>query len=276
MLPASVVPVSGVQTCWSFPALATGLFSSNTVIVTWSLEKGVVHGPLVTAHWNTFRPTLNPLTSVLGSFGSAKMPVPVTTVQPTAGVLTALPVKVVFVVGAQFLVGARISRWCVIIIQRWSTYRRDRASAGPFETVQTKVFAPMPSALTVVAGSLASAKVPDPDHGPGTYQARRPHYRSVWRSWSACRGPGLGLRLTPGCSHRIRGCSPIRRPFTQGPLSTDHWNTFVPRQDRDRRVLSLGRATFPYRHKGPCAYCREDQRATSVVLSAGVQSFDGA
>src|SRR5690606_21644939 len=94
-LPASVALVTGVQTCWSGPASATGFSSLYTVMLIWS-EVGASQGPFSTVHSNTFTPTASPLTRLVGEVASAKTPDPFTNTHwPVAGPISALPAMVV-------------------------------------------------------------------------------------------------------------------------------------------------------------------------------------
>ena len=93
VLPAIVVEGVVLQMLWSAPALAAGAPGLNTVIVTWSVVMPFAQGPLFTVHWNTFAPTLRPLTAVNGEVAFANVPVPLTRVHaPVAGAVGALAV----------------------------------------------------------------------------------------------------------------------------------------------------------------------------------------
>ena len=69
LLPAKVVDVSGVQTCWSAPALAAAWLVLNMVMVTVSVRGEPPHGPLLIDHWKMLSPIPNPVISEVGLFG---------------------------------------------------------------------------------------------------------------------------------------------------------------------------------------------------------------
>ena len=90
------------QSSWSVPAFATGLFTSNTKMLTWSVD--VPQGPLSIVQTRMFSPTGKPEHVVVGSFTSAKVAEPCTTVH----VPTATPTGV-FAASVTLLAGVQIS-----------------------------------------------------------------------------------------------------------------------------------------------------------------------
>ncbi len=101
-LPLSCAEVpSLVHRLWSLPAFAFGLLASNTCTLTASVVMPLAQGPLVTVQEKMLSPMARSKTTVLGSFGLAMVPVPLTRVHvPTAGKVTGLPCKVVVVTSA--------------------------------------------------------------------------------------------------------------------------------------------------------------------------------
>ena len=95
VLPCNVVVKGGEQSCWSGPALATGLFGSKTTMVTSSCVLAGVHGPLLIVQRKVFTPMPRPVTKVLGEAALTMVPDPATRVHwPEAGAGAALPASV--------------------------------------------------------------------------------------------------------------------------------------------------------------------------------------
>ena len=92
LLPASVVLVTGVQSCWSGPASAAGFALLYTVMETWSVL--VPQAPLFSDHTKMFTPTERLLTLEVALVSLPKMAVPCSTLQdPVAGEMAAFAAK---------------------------------------------------------------------------------------------------------------------------------------------------------------------------------------
>ena len=71
-------------------------------MLTSSVVIPLAHGPLSTVQRSTTSPTVSPVMSVFGSFGSAITALPLTMDHvPSAGLVTGLPLRVVVEVGVQ-------------------------------------------------------------------------------------------------------------------------------------------------------------------------------
>ncbi len=101
-LAARAVLVAGVHSSWSGPASAAGWSPSKMKTLIWSLL--VPHAPLSMVHSKTCSPTPRPNTAVLGSLGSASVPVPLMETQvPTAGNTGSLAISTALFVGVHQL-----------------------------------------------------------------------------------------------------------------------------------------------------------------------------
>ena len=200
-------------------------------MVTWSLV-GAPHGPLSTVHWNTFAPMPRPVIVLVGEALLVIVPCPLTRVQvPVAGKITALPVIMVEVVGAQSSWSApALATGLLASNTKMLTSSNDRPQA-PLSIVQRNTFSPTDNPVTVVDSSVASAKVPLPWTTDQLAVARptAPLAASTTElvveqiSWS---GPASACWALP--LKMLIATWSLVMPFAQGPLSTVHSSTTVP------------------------------------------------
>lgn len=121
-------------------------------------------GALFTVQRKVFVPTERPVTSLVGSFTSAKTPVPLTTVHvPTAGKTDAVALRLVLLAGEQIdwsapalAFGASSSN------TKMETVSVVSPEQAPLLRVHTRTFSPTLNPVTVVVGLLALVKFPVP------------------------------------------------------------------------------------------------------------------
>src|SRR5690606_32679647 len=152
----------GSQNCWSGPASASACVLSYMVTTTVSVIAGP-QGPFRRVQTSTVSPGSRPERVAFAAVGSLSVPAPLSMVHsPVAGALTGVAFIGVLVTGAQcswsgpaFAVEMLPSNR---VTNTWST----SVPQGPLSTVQAYSFTPGPMAVTSVAGSVASVKVPLP------------------------------------------------------------------------------------------------------------------
>jgi hypothetical protein len=157
-----VLPFNGdenaAQILVEIPALATVGFAS-CVMATVEIEAGQI--PLLIVHWNTFVPTPNPVTPLLGLPGEVMAPTPEIKLQlpvPTSGLL---PLKFVAVVAHILKLVpalATVGKSNIVML----TVEFDTGQT-PLLMLHWKTLVPVPSAVTPLVGLLGVVMVPKPD-----------------------------------------------------------------------------------------------------------------
>ena len=165
VLPANVAVLLPEQSSWSGPALATGLFWSNTRMRTWSCVLPLGHGPLLTDHRKMLSPTARPVICVVDEFGDTMVPVPLINVHvPVAGGIKLLPLSVAVSVGvhSSWFGPALATGLASLNTVIDTTSCVTGLAHGPLVSVHRKVSTPTDSPETTVPGLLAFTNVPVP------------------------------------------------------------------------------------------------------------------
>ena len=134
-------------------------------MLTRSVVTPLAQGPASTVHWNTFSPTVSPVTSVFGSVGSARTPVPWTRDQvPVPGKVYVLPARNTALKGVQMLWSGPAAAAASLPLNTRTTMVSEVVplAQGPLSTVQTKTFSPIANPVTPEVGEDGAVIEPAP------------------------------------------------------------------------------------------------------------------